>query len=177
MTNERPIPLDKDMVRAILAGTMTQTQRVISPQPNADYITHAGGTLPEWVPVKDGRSASRGIMCPFGGPGDLLWGRETWGMSYVDLAADRPHTRGGEWGSPSRPRRAQCVVYRADCDAMPVDHEGETARWSPSIHMPRWASRITLRVTSVRVERMNGVVEEGASGSWVWVIGFEQVTP
>lgn len=80
------------------------------------------------------------IACPYGVPGDLLWCRETW----------RPHI---ETGMPE---------YRANLGA--VDHD---LRWKPSIYMPRWVSRITLRITDVRVQRLQEISEEDARAEGV----------
>jgi hypothetical protein len=76
--------------------------------------------------------------CPYGQPGDLLWVRETFAKRYAD--AERDPTDG--------------IMYRADggCVIEP--------RWTPAIHMPRWASRLTLRITDVRVQRVQDINEE-----------------
>lgn len=98
--------------------------------------------------------------CPYGQPGDMLWCKETWGMSFEDIVpTGRQFVSGGTWGSPARPNRKPCVVFRADGD-MPDDSPGETATWCPSIHMPRWVSRITLEIVSVRVERLRDIKNE-----------------
>lgn len=84
--------------------------------------------------------------CPFGAIGDRLWVRETWGRYFTDGVG--MHT-----------------VYRAD-----GEHEREwldLGRWRPSIHMPRWASRLTLRITHVRVERLQDISEEDARAEGV----------
>lgn len=85
-----------------------------------------------------------GKACPYGKPGDRLWVRETWDGVRLD---------GG----------GALVSYRADGDK-PVTDDG---RWHPSIHMPRWASRITLEVVSVRVERLQEISEEDAMAEGV----------
>lgn len=78
--------------------------------------------------------------CPHGQPGDLLYVRETW-SAYGAFAA---------YGTGR-------VSYRADEDQQP-----QGLPWKPSIHMPRWASRLTLRITDVRVERLNEISEADA---------------
>lgn len=83
--------------------------------------------------------------CPFGVPGDRLWARETWAL--VDDRS-KPSTR------------ASGVLYRAT-DERASSFSG-SRRWRPSIHMPRWASRLTLEVVSVRVERLQEITEEDA---------------
>jgi hypothetical protein len=132
MSTERPIPFSAPMVRAILAGTKTQTRRVVKGWPLELLSTPANFT-PEYVAHPENKA------CPYGRPGDRLWVRET----HMDLGA--------------------CYIYRADPGA-----EKERAlvapgqRWKPAIHMPRAASRITLEVTGVRVERLQAISEADA---------------
>ena len=80
--------------------------------------------------------------CPYGQPGDRLWVREAWGLAF---------------GSPITPH-PDAVIYRADKGN--ADWDG---RWRPSIHMPRWASRILLEIVSVRVERLQDISEDDAT--------------
>lgn len=126
---ERPILFSGPMVRAILAGRKTMTRRVMKPQPDYELVR----------PVVDRKTGEvhaycdpepTGLKCPYGVPGDRLWVRECWGPC-----------EGG-------------VCYRADEGPKVVPDDG---RWHPSIHMPRWASRITLEVTDVRVERVQDI--------------------
>lgn len=191
---ERPILFSASMVRALLEGRKTQTRRVVA-RANS-YVNGVKATakvsgwadldlLRAWVdpgpspagnpgpylkaPLRDDADERVYRVYPQWQVGDRLWVRETWGMSYTDLVpTDRPFIVGGTWGSPSRPGRPPCVVFKADGD-MPDDSPLETARWSPSIHMPRWASRITLEITGIRVERLNSI------SRWVWVIEFRRV--
>jgi hypothetical protein len=132
---ERPILFSAPMVRALLAGTKTQTRRAVK-------ITHRTPGLaaclqpadPSWV-----RPKAAAELCPYGRPGDRLWVRETWQAFERGYDVYR-HI-------PSRRPDGSAVIYAAD--------EGDTMEfWRPSIHMPRWASRITLELTSVRVERL-----------------------
>jgi hypothetical protein len=138
------------MVRAILAGTKTQTRRAMRDQPwklphfNRGALSiRVRGTVyqafnPQFPPVR----------CPYGQPGDRLWVREAFIHEPADYCWE---------ASVSIPCRPAFTVYRAD-------HEGDTrgAGWKPSIHMPRWASRITLEVTGVRVERLQDISEADA---------------
>jgi hypothetical protein len=175
MSKSRPIIFTAPMIRAILAGEKTQTRRIVKPQPPAD---HSPLVVDRFCPTVIDRYNEEQpgdevfgvttecgewcLRCPYGQPGDTLWVRETFGMSYTDLVpAGRPFVPGGTWGSPSRPGRQPCVVFKAD-GPMPDDSPSETARWSPSIHMPRWASRITLEITGVRVERLQEISEADA---------------
>lgn len=148
---DRPILFSGPMVRAIREGRKTQTRRAIKFEwcSSREALMHQAAFDPAY-------------KCPYGKPGDRLWVRETWGMSFEDIVpTGRQFVSGGTWGSPARPNRKPCVVFRADGD-MPDDSPGETATWCPSIHMPRWVSRITLEIVSVRVERLNDISEKDA---------------
>ena len=141
---ERPIIFSAPMVRAILAGTKTQTRRAVKLKPWHQIEQRDDGTLWPWM-YDDDRASDHWVPCPHGQPGDRLWVRE----AHMDLGA--------------------CCLYRADANA---EQERALAapgqRWRSSIHMPRWASRITLDITGVRVERLQDISEgdaeaEGAS--------------
>lgn len=145
---ERPILFSASMVRAVLAGTKTQTRRVVKPQPENDPAKHhpivpynngRGGW--NWVLEATGHGTGDPFPCPYGKPGDRLWVREAWGLDQADNGGDRHWCR---------------FVYRADPGAQALDN-GTPVPWKPSIHMPRRASRITLEVTGVRVERLQAI--------------------
>jgi hypothetical protein len=195
---ERGILFSAPMVRAILAGTKTQTRRVV--RGPIEYLGPSGGQddLSSWGWFFDGQDQhgymvlARGmnerfdngfisIPCPYGVPGDRLWVRETWrgeGPSTVQYRAD-----GGDVG---------------------------TLKWRPSIFMPRAYSRIDLEVTEIRVQRVQEITEEDAyaegisggdsmgdpvgeyaklwdsingkrapwaSNPWVWALTFRRVRP
>ena len=147
MKNERPVLFRGEMVRAILDGRKTQTRRVIKPQPEL----RANGSVLWWkndmlVPESTYRS-------PYGAPGDRLWVRESF-----------CYTEGGI-----------AVCHKENCTKDEF-REGwwignifiGPVKWRPPIHMPRWASRITLEVTAVRVERVQDISEEDALAEGVW---------
>jgi hypothetical protein len=141
---ERPILFSGPMIRAILDGTKTQTRRVIRPQPGAEVNRYEPGFVNEaW------QSGFVDVSCPYGAPGDRLWVRETWGRLYEPPPDDSEPT-----------------FYRADYDAEALATQ-VLPRWKPSIHMPRWASRITLEVTGVRVERLREITEADAEAEGV----------
>lgn len=151
---ERPIILAAWEVRAILDERKTRITRPIVPQPES------GRTL---IMAADGlwRYADRDAIdpqstewrCPFGVPGDVLIGKETW---YCDdpLIVHNPLL-----DRIAEMRNDGTLVYRAD-DERP--YEAEQPVWRPSIHMPRWASRIILRVESESVGRVQDISEEDA---------------
>lgn len=146
------------MVRAILEGRKTQTRRIVKGDAGLMpmFVTPfaegpLGGTK---VPTGEfglhfhnDRVINKHVRCPYGEPGDRLWVRES-------------HKFENDKGD--------CIFYKADGARHYVQDNGEWLRpedmwkWRPSIHMPRWASRITLEVESVRVERLQAISEEDA---------------
>lgn len=162
-TKERPILFNGEMVRAILAGRKTQTRRVVKPQPSHEAVSSRlldrGWEF--WGPIDS--ETGRGLLyqhsvpCPYGVPGDRLWVRETFVTGW-ETDCGEVHTE-DEDGKPI-PERAW---YRADDDLTGwIDederhHDFENIPWKPSIHMPRWASRITLQVERVWVERVQEI--------------------
>lgn len=162
IVKERPIIFSGPMVNAIIDGTKTQTRRVIKPQPSnacedelepGDVVMRLG----ELLKLKESGSGygRRGwlngypIKCPYGVPGDRLWVRETWNM-YTRLPA----------GLTCRYKADDSEINKesvAPGHLIPDDHS-----WRRSIHMYRWASRITLEITDVRVERLHDISEADA---------------
>jgi hypothetical protein len=163
---ERGILFSSPMVRALLAGTKTQTRRILKPGHHKLPVDTKGGWTYSTGPGGFGgisRDEFGGVSifplprCPYGVVGDRLWVRETHAKFSVGEGLDR-----------SVP---QCVAYRATCDADGgfdyVDGRGEAMRlkvtkWTPGIHMPRWASRITLEITDIRLERVQDISEADA---------------
>ena len=142
----RPIIFSAPMVRALLNGSKTQTRRVAKLTANG-HVKEPRGQR-RWHPADpEGR-----LACPYGQAGDQLWVRETWLQT-------NPFTEGG----------LHTYGYRAtDSEEFP------DAIWKPCIHMPRAASRITLEITDVRVERLQGISETDAidEGIQRWPLGF-----
>lgn len=174
---EKPILFSGAMVKAILAGRKTQTRRVIKPQPK---IVHGwnGDRLVTNQIFRDGR---QGLSSPYGLISDCLWVRES-GLIATDKSA---------------------FIFRDDSERIAPGHEGTESdyrEWKacPSIHQPRWASRLTLKITNLRAERLIEITDEDAqaegvtprefkalwnaingnrypwaSNPWVWVIEFK----
>jgi hypothetical protein len=136
LVKERPILFKGDMVNAILEERKTQTRRVVK----SPVEIRSRGDLRfseidnDWQ-VYGAGGVYLSMSCPYGKLGDRLWVRET----FADIG----------------PR----LTYRADTDD---GAHCKVGRWTPSIYMPRWASRITLEITDVRVERLNDISEEDA---------------
>jgi hypothetical protein len=140
---ERPILFSGPMVRAILDGQKTQTRRIIKTLPGEEFC--ALNARSSAVFTVDQRTY-REVRNPYGDEGDLLWVRETF------LVVD-PMTRYFQ--------DAPKIVYRAD------DWDIKPDKWTPSIFMPRKLSRITLRITGLRVERLQCITEAGAKAEGV----------
>jgi hypothetical protein len=154
---ERPILFLAPMVRAILEGRKTVTRRPVkATKAHADgfmMLDHGKG----WRPynafgdfASDHEGMEYPIACPYGKPGDRLWARETCFINDYREAS-----------VPEQERANYDIHYRAD-GITDFEGEEELIRWRPSIHMPRWASRILLEVTDVRVERLQDITEEQA---------------
>ena len=136
----KPILFNTDMVRAILAGQKTQTRRLIKPQPTNPRWNNIG-----WLGWDDGHGYRMKSPCE---AGDVLWVRETW--STTDKCGLFPN-----WPASF----THHYLYKADdpdCSA------AKEARWYPSIHMPKQAARIFLRVKKVRAEQLQAMDEEAA---------------
>lgn len=135
---ERPILFSAPMVRAILDGSKVQTRRLIKPQFKSLLQWDGAELLTERI-TRKGRQV---IRCPYGVAGDRLWVRES-GWQSPDDGTDF------DW---------EYDANKPDVDSL------KAAGWirRPSIHMPRTASRITLEVTGVRVERINDISESDA---------------
>ncbi|TKU48098.1 hypothetical protein [Citrobacter sp. wls714] len=147
---ERGMIFNGEMVRAILDGRKTQTRRIMKVQPEPsksrpgdfwfsskklESMVHVSDLAPGNSPIADCHLFYQEHCCPYGLPGDRIWVRETFGDCGARL------------------------VYRADTDD---GAKCKVKRWTPSIHMPRWASRILLEITDVRVERLASISNEDA---------------
>lgn len=174
---ERPILFSGRMVRAILEGRKTQTRRVVSSPYAAEADAWAPGPGGLWESGirGDGGGLARGerIRCPYGRPGvTRLWVRETWrsdAPQRVAYAADGWCGAVGNDGAGGRIFLQHGWLSKY-ATAEVGAYYGERAygmRWRPSIHMPRWASRISLEVTGVRVERLQEIAEEDAKAEGV----------
>ncbi len=142
---ERPILFSGSMVRAVLDGRKTQTRRIVDRLAGIGSITefgqsntpgydwHCRDKIALWNDFRNDQAISR---CPYGTVGDRLWVRETWFCATGEPGPTLCH-------------------YRADCDQSAFN-----GLWQPSIHMPRWASRIKLEITDVRIERLNEISPE-----------------
>lgn len=146
----KPILFNTEMVRAILDGRKTCTRRIVKPQPTAHY-------------------GAQCIKPPYQ-PGDILYVRETWERFECW------NCEGDERGNcPKEPKKSVldktcgCYMYRA------TDEISGDAKWHPSIHMPKEAARIWLKVTDVRVERLQDITPKGAESEGVGNLFYDDI--
>ena len=123
------------MALACHTGSKTQTRRMVKMQPQGVDVTH-NNDKSIWFGWDHGIVGDE-LRCPFGVPGNRLWVRET----FVEIAGRAWHRAGGN---------------------LHFDGKPYTGRWTPSIHMPRWACRTVLEITDVRVERLQAITEAEA---------------
>ena len=185
---ERPILYSAPMVRAVLNDTKTQTRRVAK---KVNFVSSGGAALD----FSDNNIKE--VLCPYGQPGDRLWVRETWrigawnedaGQVAVDYMASEPAKT--PWITvPEKPENMYgfnggslfekyWIQSTDDCieSTLSSDDNGRyhwepgqsPCRIRPSIFMPRWASRITLEITAVRVERLQDINEGDAFAEGVY---------
>ncbi len=168
---KRPILFSGAMVRALLAGTKTQTRRSVKPQPKEDSSIDGTRGLVVNGHVTDAIGWAAWNPCPYGRPGDRLWVRESWQgplLQEFEIDADP------DWHYASHIHQYQNPAhceYAADGGPKPEYTDADDVMrqgWRPSIHMPRWASRITLEITGVRVERLQDISIEDAKAEGAW---------
>lgn len=151
---ERPILMHARSIKGILEGRKTQTRRIIKGfevrgphAPGYMDFYRIGGPGPGWCGAftpGESSGSSAAIHCPYGQPGDRLWVRETWAQPFAKMHPDSTGSGAG-------------CIYRADDDGIRINPGSMDGRWRSSIHMPRWASRLTLEITDVRVERVQEI--------------------
>ena len=171
----RPIIFSGAMVRALLADTKTQTRRIVKPQPfngrSDDEVRRqmiSNGALGPDESLTDllNGAIDHGFIpeakCPYGQPGDRLWVREAFGkVNMHSLSNNRPLFEQITYRAGKRVLASKDAPSDFDMENWPVswvdDYKPTDGKWRPSIHMPRWASRITLEIISVRVERLRDI--------------------
>ncbi len=157
-----------EMVRALLSARKTQTRRIIKPQPEA---TLSGSLSGKWLsrPLNGlllPKIEDIAIHCPFGVVGDRIWVRETFQGPLFDYDLMDSYCK-----DPTPFEKPEFCVYKADGVPAPEFYDADDELhccWRPSIHMPRWACRILLEITNVRVERLKSIsdgdaIREGCS--------------
>lgn len=179
---EKPILMSAPMVRATLreVDPKTETRRVVKEVYDGEQGAHVRDHLNKklcFMPCKDMYSTgTEKSFCPYGVPGDRLWVREAWAgantddgpailyradndrrylMHEPDFLRRDPTGRNGESFDYKKTGRVDFSYWAGDI-------ESKDKGWKPSIHMPRWASRIDILITNVRVERLHDIMEAGA---------------
>lgn len=200
---ERPILMCGEMVRAILAGTKTETRRMagLSNVNRSPYLwKFIRKTEGVYEIVDDLVNVGNTVKSPYGVAGDTLWVREGWSFD-----ADSSFNGEDNWsigykagygvGSIDLPKSTQAQLGKEECYRL---YDRQRGDWRPSLFMPRWASRITLAVKGVTLERLHEITDEGARAEgvadraeyeklwkqlngeeswavnpWVWVVKFD----
>ncbi|HDR2588959.1 TPA: hypothetical protein QCI16_003105 [Enterobacter ludwigii] len=160
---ERGMIFNGEMVRAIIDGRKTQTRRPITPQPTLTKRSGFSWKGNLYGSGSDDRETNINfahVACPFGKPGDRIWVRETFQGPLFDFEQMEAYQE-----DSSKFQKPKFCVYKADGKPAPEFFDADEnlhCCWRPSIHMPRWASRITLEITGVRVERLHSISERDA---------------
>ena len=166
---ERGMIFNAEMVRAILDGRKTQTRRPMKVQPVLSgglYEVYGAGWSVGMTSVPAVPGHSLAANCPFGCVGDRIWVRETY----------RVHSKASDLAT---------LVYKASeqnswaeqTHRVPLSvctKQVSPDKWTPAIHMPRWASRILLEITDVRLERLQDISEEGAQHEGLYTEVWDQ---
>jgi hypothetical protein len=153
---QTPILFSTPMVQAILEGRKAQTRRVIKPQPFLNKQYHYANGNREWMEWFSMRGSNNDTpeswiqFCPYGKVGDVLWVRESYCPNYFD---DKTHG------------------YKSDWNKVATEYIPEP-KWKSSIHMPKAACRIWLKITNVRVERLQDISEEDAAAEGIEVLNI-----
>lgn len=152
---ELPIPFKAPMVRAVQAGIKTQTRRLVKLR-NGQYMPPSERADPNgWAQMLR--------LCPYGRPGDRLWVREAHSIGPGPNVTLFPGETAGTLGWPHVTYLADGAVERRD-----IRWQGVFGKARPAMFMHRWASRITLEVISVRVERLQAISHEDAKAEGAW---------
>lgn len=176
----RPMLFSGPMVRGLLEDRKEMTRRVLREQPPEQFLTGDvaaiyNHTQSRWAVSRcyapgDPRNEAwppdpePGLRCPYGVPGDLLWVRETWCLKTYEHDEDEPP--GYYYEATTRSPMLLCDEHG---DPILTESGRERSAWRPSIHMPRKASRITLRITDVSLDRLQAISEDDA-----WLEGITE---
>lgn len=169
---EQPIIFSGEMVRAILEGRKTQTRRVVKRAMGIDLQKAKGvyevspslwqfsGYRQHWTPGHNDDEAW--VLCgpsPYGMPGDRLYVKERWRPSWANVA--------GMVSGPGIEYEDGTILGRPEASRYPECETPSRSKWRSSRFMPRFASRILLEVTDIRVERVQDISEEDAKAEGI----------
>lgn len=183
---QRPVLFNGAMVRTLLDGSKTQTRRIVKPHgwtieqiskyefvhvlnaTEAGDLTCKQPAIEAYAGFKLSPNATSYayFKCPLGTVDDQLWVRENWqyydwtedGMPCIRFAADNQTM----WAEDVDESAVEQWEILSRCENYNIDNRARDRKWRPSIHMHRWASRITLEIISIRVERLQDISEEDA---------------
>lgn len=192
---EHPILFSASMVRALLANAKNQTRRIVKPQPAATHEYCRVNQVGPWFHIEADKPdpVMHTVRCPYGVVGDRLWVREHWGyLGCSTCNSPAQHTASALYHADNTRREVKFRTAKQAMDAGPrqkivhpagyddldedekriahydlIDKWWKQKRSIPSIHMPRWASRITLEITDVRVERVKSISEADAAAEGI----------
>jgi len=182
MNKEKPILFNTEMVQAIMSGRKAMTRRIVKKHyNNTDIEKHGDGTLmevqndtPPDIYNPETKTITRHVkMCvPIDRPykvGDVLWVRETW-QSFFPEEVTEKHKQGPRSfsGIPAESAKGHHMYFYYQADG-----KVENALWKPSIHMPRSAARIFLKVTNIRVERLREITAQECVNEGITVNQYE----
>ncbi|EPD6270022.1 hypothetical protein ACVNA9_004263 [Enterobacter hormaechei] len=173
---ERGMIFNDEMVRAILDGRKTQTRRIMKVQPDtpefglrriieSSIANEIGMYFWSQEDARGIKARSKEFTCPYGDVGDRIWVRETFQGPLFDFEQMAAYQE-----DSSKFKKPEFCVYKADGKPAPEFFDADDnlhCGWRPSIHMPRWASRILLEITDVRVERLNCISETDAEAEGI----------
>lgn len=160
---ECPILFSGPMVRAILEGRKSQTRRVMKPQPTfasqPRFVHGDGHSGRGWYCCEDEYPDEGSVFyrSPYGQPGDRLWVREKWTWCSGGAEVTKDAVTFGDGGQKFKSSGEYCSPQDSYAPGA-FDH----IKWKPSIHLPRWASRILLEVVDIRVESLQKISEGDA---------------
>ncbi len=148
--NFKPILFNTEMVQAILDGRKTQTRRIIKSRHESGRFAickNIDGQVEQICSLGwDEENVEKDIICPYGHPGDALWVRETWQIT------DFLHPEDENYG----------YIYKASENGRAWENNDDEWKWKPSIHMPKEACRLFLKIKDIRLERLQDISEEDA---------------
>ncbi|HEY5657697.1 MAG TPA: hypothetical protein VIY27_07890 [Myxococcota bacterium] len=190
---EHSILFSGPLVRALLDGSKTQTRRILKPAPVVIVDDRGDGVAREverwcvnhgqWLGSAHEEHLTR--RCPYGVPGDQLWVRETWRVMdiieharEVQILYEANNTRRWVKAQDTNTRTAAAWIrHLQQSEERRAKKTRRLHQKRPSIFMPRWASRLTLDVTNVRIERVQAISEEDARAEGVLGVACNRIGP
>jgi hypothetical protein len=173
---ERPILFNSEMVRAILDKKKTQTRRIIKPQPLKRETTFWRDGEYYFGVDEITKTRGKSFKCPYGKPGDRLWVRETWkyydwtedGEPFIQYSANGEISGALEYPENWSSRIENIWEKLSEKENYDIYGAARDNKWRSPRFMPHWASRITLEIINVRVERVQDIMPDDIIAEGVW---------